>query len=163
MIERTLVLVKPDGVARGLTGEVIKRFEMAGLKIIGLKLTSVSSDFASKHYTEAISEAHGPEVRQMLLDFVTEGPVVAMVIEGVDAIANVRKMVGSTESKSAAPGTIRGDFSHVSYAHTKENNVVVRNVIHASGNSEDAGYEVGLWFGIDELHSYRRAGEEHFY
>jgi nucleoside-diphosphate kinase len=161
MIEQTLVLVKPDGVARGLTGEIIKRFEQRGLKIIGLKLIKINMDHAKQHYTEDIAERNGEKVRTMLLDFITEGPVVAMVIEGVNAIENVRKLTGATESKSALPGTIRGDYSHVSYSYADEKQIPVKNVIHASGNAEDAKNEVALWFSLDELFDYKRTDDEH--
>ena len=163
MIEQTLVLVKPDGVARGLIGEVIKRFEQRGFKIVGLKLVHVNKDFAKKHYTEDISERRGEKVRNMLLDYATSGPMVAIVIQGVNAIENIRKIVGTTESKEALPGTIRGDYSHVSYSYADKNEIPVRNIIHASGNKEDAKNELALWFSIDELHDYKRAGEEHLF
>ena len=160
-IEQTLVLVKPDGVKRGLIGEIIKRFEQRGLKIVGLKLTHIDKDFSKKHYTEDIAKRRGENVREMLLDYVTSGPVVAMVVEGIDAIENVRKICGETESKSAIPGTIRGDFSHMSFNYADEKGVPVRNLVHASGNKEDALNEVSLWFSIDELHSYKRTDDEH--
>jgi len=160
-LQQTLVLVKPDGVARGLTGDVIKRFEQRGLKIVALKLVHVDMDHAKQHYTEDITERHGEKIRTQLLNFITEGPVVAMIIEGVHAIENVRKIVGSTESKSALPGTIRGDFSHVSYDYANEKKIPIKNVIHASANEEDAKTETALWFSIDEIHDYKRAGDEH--
>jgi len=159
MIQQTLVLIKPDGVVRGLIGEVLKRFEQRGLKIVGLKLVKIDMDLAKKHYTEDISNRRGEKVRKMLLEFITEGPIVAVVIEGVDAIENVRKVVGATESKSALPGTIRGDFSHVSYSHADEKNIPVRNIIHASSNEIDAKSEVALWFSIDEICGYKRCDE----
>lgn len=162
-LQQTLVLVKPDGVARGLTGEVIKRFEQRGLKIIALKLVHINMDRAKQHYTDDITKRRGEKVRTMLLDFITEGPVVAMIIEGVDAIENVRKLVGATESKAAAPGTIRGDYTHVSYAHADEKEIPVRNVIHASGDEADAKHEVALWFSIDELCDYKRTDEAHVF
>ena len=162
-LQQTLVLVKPDGVARGLTGEIIKRFEQRGLKIIALKLVQVNMDHAKQHYTEDITERHGEKIRNQLIDYVTGGPVVAMIIEGVDAIENVRKITGATESKSAAPGTIRGDFTHVSYAHADSKEIPVRNVIHASADETDAKHEVALWFSIDEICGYRRAGESHLF
>lgn len=163
VLQQTLVLIKPDGVARGLTGEVIKRFEQRGLKIVALKLVKINMDHAKKHYTEDISQRRGEKVRNQLLDFITEGPVVAMIIEGVDAIANVRKLVGATESKSALPGTIRGDFTHVSYAHADEKEIPVRNVIHASADETDAKNETALWFSIDELYDYKRTDEFHVF
>ena len=162
-LQQTLVLVKPDGVARGLTGEAIKRFEQRGLKIIALKLTKVNMDHAKQHYTEDITKRHSEKIRNQLLDFITEGPVTAMIIEGVDAIENVRKLVGETESKSAAPGTIRGDFTHVSYKHADEKEIAVRNVIHASANEEEAKQEVALWFSIDEIFDYKRSDEAHVF
>ena len=161
MIQQTLVLVKPDGVARGLTGDIIQRFEQRGLKVVALKLTKVDIDHAKQHYTEDISERHGEKIRNMLLDFLTEGPVVAMIVEGVHAIENVRKLVGSTESKAALPGTIRGDFSHVSYDYADEKGMAIKNVIHASADESDAKNETALWFSIDEIHDYKRAGDEH--
>lgn len=162
-LQQTLVLVKPDGVARGLTGEVIKRFEQRGLKIIALKLVKVDMDHAKQHYTDDITQRRGEKIRNQLLDFITEGPVVAMIIEGVDAIANVRKLVGATESKSALPGTIRGDFTHVSYSHADEKEIPVRNVIHASSDETDAKHEIALWFSIDEIFEYKRTDEAHVF
>ncbi len=161
VIQQTLVLVKPDGVSRGLIGEVIKRFEQRGLKIIALKLVKVNIDHAKQHYTEDITEKHGEKVRSMLLDFLTNKPVVAMIIEGVRSIENVRKLVGATESRYALPGTIRGDFSHMSYSYADKKGVTVKNVVHASANEEDAKNEIALWFSIDEIHDYKRAGDEH--
>jgi len=162
MIQQTLVLVKPDGVARGLIGEIIKRFEQRGLKIVALKLVKIDNDHAKQHYTEDIAKRHGEKVRIMLLDFIMEGPVVAMIIEGVDAIENVRKIIGETESKSALPGTIRGDFSHISYSYANKKGITVKNIIHASANETDAKNEVVLWFSIDEIFDYKRAGDEHW-
>jgi len=163
MIQQTLVLIKPDGVSRGLIGEVIKRFEQRGLKIVGLKLVKPDMDLAKKHYTEDITKRRGEHVRNMLLDYVIEGPIVAMVVQGVNAIENVRKLAGSTESKSALPGTIRGDFSHVSYEYADDKKIPVKNIIHASGDESDAKYEVSLWFALDELHDYKRSGDEHIF
>jgi len=161
MIQQTLVLVKPDGVARGLVGETIKRFEQRGLKIIALKLTKIDKTFALKHYTEDLAKRRGAHIRKMMADFLISGPVVAMIVEGVDAIENVRKIVGSTESKAALPGTIRGDFSHISFSHADERKIAVKNIIHASSDEKDAEYEKKLWFSIDEIHSYKRVEDEH--
>ena len=160
-IEQTLVLIKPDGVQRGLVGEVIKRFERCGLKIVGLKLTHVDNDLAKKHYTEDISKRRGEKVRNKLLKFIISGPVIAIVVEGVDAIENVRKIGGDTESKSALPGTIRGDFSHISFEHADTEEIPVKNLVHASANKEDAANELSLWFSIDEIYDYKRAEDEH--
>jgi nucleoside-diphosphate kinase len=161
MMERTLVLIKPDGVQRCLMGKIIQRFEDSGLKVIGMKMQWVDKEFAMKHYTEDIAERRGEKVRAQLLDFVTEGPVLAMVLEGVNAIENVRKIVGSTEPKSAPPGTIRGDFCHVSYSYADNKEIVVKNVIHASGDQKDAAAEVPLWFTPEELHSYKTVHDVH--
>ena len=158
-LQQTLVLVKPDGVARGLTGDVIKRIEQRGLKIVGLKLVKINADFSKKHYAAHVEKSF----YQGLEDFIVSGPVVAMVVEGVDAIENIRKLAGATESKSALPGTIRGDFSHISYSHADERGIAVKNIIHASGDTEDAEKEVALWFSIDELHSYKRTDESHVF
>jgi len=162
-MEQTLVLVKPDGVERGLVGEIIKRFEQRGLKLIALKLLKIDKDFAMKHYTEDIAKRRGEKVRTFLIDYLTAGPVVAMIIEGVNAIENVRKIVGPTESKSALPGTIRGDFSHVSFAYADEKQIPVKNLIHASGDAKDAAYEIPLWFTKKEIISYKLTSEHHLF
>jgi len=159
MIQRTLVLIKPDGVQRGLIGETIKRFENKGLKIIGLKMVCIDKEFAAKHYTEDITKRRGEKVRSMLLDYITEGPVVAMVIEGVDVISVVRIMTGGTEPSKALPGTIRGDFTHHSFSYTDGKEMAVKNIIHASGNAKDAEKEILLWFSIDELYDYKKVDE----
>jgi nucleoside-diphosphate kinase len=161
VVERTLVLIKPDGVQRGLIGKIIGRFEDAGLKIIGMKMVWVNEEFARKHYTEDLEKRRGKHVRDYMTDFIKSGPVVAYVLEGVDAIENVRKMVGATEPKAAVPGTIRGDFAHVSYSHCDEKKQGVRNLIHASSDKKDAEYEVSLWFKSEELHSYKTVHDVH--
>jgi len=163
MIEQTLVLIKPDGVKRGLIGECIKRFEQRGMKIIGLKMISVNEDQAKKHYTEDITKRRGEVVRERLVKFITSSPIIAMVIEGVDAIENVRKIVGTTESKEAAPGTIRGDFSHISFAHADEKKIPVKNLIHASANEEEAKSELAVWFSVDEIHDYKKDNEDNVF
>ncbi len=160
-IEQTLVLIKPDGVQRGLVGEIIKRFEQRGLKVVGLKLTHADNNLAQKHYTEDITKRRGKNVRNKLLGFITSGPVIAMVVEGVDAIENVRKIVGDTESKSALPGTIRGDFSHVSFEYAGNKKIPVKNLVHASANPEEAKQELGIWFSVDEIYDYKRVEDEH--
>ena len=146
MMERTLVLIKPDGVERGLIGNIIGRFEQRGLKIIGMKMKWVDKKFAEKHYTDDIAKRKGKEVRDLLLEYVTAGPVVAMVVEGINAVENVRKIVGETEPKAALPGTIRGDLAHVSYSYADEKKMAVKNLIHASSTT-DADNVVALWFG----------------
>ncbi len=157
MIEQTLILIKPDGVKRGLIGEVTKRFELRGLKIIGLKMVQVDPDFSKKHYASHINK----NFYKGLEKFIVSGPVIAMVIEGIDAVEVVRKIVGSTEPKGADVGTIRGDFAHTSYGHADEKGKAIENLIHASGNSKEAKQEVALWFGVDEIHNYKLSHEEH--
>ena len=160
-IERTLVLIKPDGIERGIIGQIITRFEQAGLKISGLKLEMVNKEFAKKHYTEDISKRRGEKVRTQMVNMLSNGPVIAMVLEGVEAIPLVRKIVGATEPKAAAPGTIRGDFTHVSYAWSDAKNIGVKNVVHASSSKEDAKSETALWFAETELHSYVSVHDKH--
>ena len=159
MIQKTLVLIKPDGVQRGLIGEVIKRFEQKGLKIIGLKMVWVDKEFAAKHYTEDVAIRRGEKVRKQSIDYITEGPIVAMVVEGVDVINVVRTIIGETEPSKALPGTIRGDFTHHSFHYANGKEMSVKNIIHASANAEDAEKEILLWFSIDELYNYKKADE----
>jgi nucleoside-diphosphate kinase len=163
MLERTLVLIKPDGVQRHLAGRIIQRFEDAGLKIVGMKFVWASKELALKHYDEDVAKRRGEAVRQFNVNFITEGPVIAMVLEGVNAVEIVRKIVGPTEPKAAAPGTIRGDFAHVSYAYADAKKSVIRNLIHASGDAEFAKKEIDLWFKKDELHSYKTVHDVHLF
>lgn len=162
MIERTLVLLKPDAVARGLVGRVVQRFEDAGLKIVGAKMVWIDKEFGKKHYFD-VAERRGEKVLNALLDVMTSGPVLAMVIEGVRAVEVVRKMVGGTEPKMAPPGTIRGDFAHHSFSYTDSKGVAIRNLVHASGNAKEAEYEIKLWFKENEMHSYKTVHEIHTY
>ncbi|MBI2647484.1 nucleoside-diphosphate kinase [Candidatus Woesearchaeota archaeon] len=159
MIERSLIIIKPDGVARGLIGEIIKRFENAGLKIIGMKMVWVDAKFAEEHYKAHIKKSFFKE----LVDFITEGPVVAFVVEGVHAVDNVRKLVGATSPHEAAPGTIRGDFAHQSMAYASKKGIGGKNVIHASGSKKEADEEIKLWFKKEELHSYTTVHEKHVF
>lgn len=158
MTTRTLVLMKPDAVQRGLVGEVLSRIERAGLKVVACRLRSVDRALAAKHYFD-VEERRGKAVLDMLLDFMTSGPVLALCVEGVDAVENVRRLVGATEPKSAAPGTIRGDFAHTSYGHSDATGRAIQNLIHASGSASDAEYEIKLWFSGEDFVSYRLAAE----
>lgn len=161
MIERTLILLKPDCVQRHICGEIITRFERAGLKIVGMKMVWCDEDHAKKHYTEDITRRRGEFVRNKLLKGITLGPVVAICLEGIHAIEIVRKIVGDTEPKSAVPGTIRGDYAHISYDHADKENKDVKNVVHASTSKEEAEDEIGIWFKPEELHSYKLPHEYH--
>ncbi len=159
MIERTFVMIKPDGVKRTLVGEIIKRFENVGLKLVGMKMTWIDRDFSKKHYSAHVQKPFYPGVEE----FIISGPVIAMVFEGVHAIEVVRKIVGGTEPKSAIPGTIRGDYTHVSYSHADDKKMALRNVIHASGDKNDAEKEIALWFSGEELFKYKNVHEEHVF
>jgi nucleoside-diphosphate kinase len=183
--ERTLVFLKPDGVQRGLVGEVIRRFERAGLRIVGLKMLRASRELLERHYPadegflrtiggktrEAFEAAGldvrketgtddpvaiGRQVRQWLIEFVASAPVVAFVLEGTHAVAVARKLVGDTLPFRAAPGTVRGDFSADSPTVANLQKRPVRNLVHASGTTDEAEEEIGLWFAPDDLHEYER-------
>lgn len=158
-----MVLLKPDAVQRGLIGECIRRFEQRGLKIIGMKMVWIDKEHAKKHYTEDITRRRGEKVRNLLLDFIVSGPVIAMVVEGVNVVEVVRKIVGETEPRAALPGTIRGDFSHISFSHADEKEKAIENLIHASANPEEAKQEIEIWFSQQELHSYKRTDEDHVF
>jgi nucleoside-diphosphate kinase len=153
-IQRSLVLLKPDTLNRGVIGEIIHRFERVGLKIVGLKMVVSSEETAKKHYTEDLAIRRGENVRQLMVDMLMSGPIIAIALEGVEAVAIVRKLVGETEPKTAAPGTIRGDFAHVSFKHADAKNAGVFNLIHASGNPEEAETELDVWFAEDEVHTF---------
>ncbi|MFN3334530.1 MAG: nucleoside-diphosphate kinase [Caldilinea sp.] len=132
-MERTFVMVKPDGVQRGLIGEIISRFERRGLKIVGMKMVQVSNELARQHY--AVHE--GKPFFAGLINYITSAPVVAMVVEGTNAVVAVRQTVGATRPFEAAPGSIRADFALE----------IGRNLVHASDASETAATEIALWFG----------------
>jgi nucleoside-diphosphate kinase len=160
-IERTLIIFKPDAVQRGIVGEIFSRFEKAGLKLVGAKLIKPNYDQFYHHYENIgkVISRRGKEVFDMTLSMMESGPVLAMVLEGIEAAALVRKMVGSTEPKSALPGTIRGDYSHMSYAHADTNKVGIPNLIHASGDAAEAKEEIAHWFSEAELFDYETAHE----
>jgi nucleoside-diphosphate kinase len=141
-MQRTLVLAKPDAVQRGLIGEIIGRFERKGLKVVGLRLLSVPRDMAERHYAVHA----GKQFYDGLVEFITSGPVAAIALEGPDAIAIVRLMVGKTMPNEADPGTIRGDLGVAG----------LRNLIHASDAPDTAESELALWFGADALVDYGR-------
>lgn len=144
--QRTLVLIKPDAVQRGLIGEIISRFENRGLILAAMELRHVSKEFAEKHY--AVHE--GKPFYKGLVKYITASPLIAMVWEGSDAIAAVRQTVGATNPVEAAPGTIRHDLA----------NLTSRNLIHASDSVENAEAEIKLWFKDDAIHSWEHDHEE---
>lgn len=160
-MEQSLILLKPDAIDRGVIGEIITRFEKAGFKIAGLKMVQAQKEHAEKHYTEDLAIRRGQHVRDLMVEMITSGPIVAMVVEGVEAVENVRKMVGATEPKSALPGTIRGDYSHVSFKHADSKKMGVYNLIHASGSVEEAPIEISVWFKPEELSSHKAGYTKH--
>ena len=189
MIERSLVLLKPDAVARGIVGEILHRFERAGLKMVGAKLVHVDKNFGAKHYkhddswklkvgerniqeckdfgmtpmecfgTEDAFEI-GNQVDVRSAEFLSSGPVFAVVFQGPSAVKKIRSLVGSLFPNSSAPGTIRGDFGIDTPYSSMKNKRVTFNIIHASGEVDEATQEVNLWFKPEELLNYRRVHED---
>lgn len=162
LIQRTLILFKPDAVQRGIVGEILTRFERVGLKIIGTKMIFPNKEHYHKHY-EGIGKMvtrRGEKAFDMTLEFMTQGPVIAMVLEGVESVELVRKLVGGTEPKTALPGTIRGDYSHMSFGYADEHNVGIPNLIHASGSVEEAKQEIEHWFADHEIYDYHSPREK---
>jgi nucleoside-diphosphate kinase len=157
-VERTLVLLKPDAVARGVVGRILTRFEDAMLKVVASKMVWMDADLTRKHYFD-LEERFGPRVYAAMAAFMQSGPVLAIVLEGVDAVACTRKLVGPTYPDQAPPGTIRGDFAHMSQAYANARGIAVANLVHASGNADEAKYEVGVWFGPDDIIEYPSAAE----
>ena len=187
VMEKTLVLLKPDTVQRGIMGKILTRFEDAGLKVIAMKMIQANAELAEKHYaldeewaknvfnkTKASYEKDGKEleykdhmemgktIQGWNMDFLQEAPVIALVLEGPHAVELIRKMLGATEPRSAAPGTIRGDFATVeSYALADQKKRVARNLVHASDSPENAQREIQTWFSTSELHSYNKELDKH--
>ena len=145
MIEKTFVMVKPDGVQRGIVGKIVQRFEERCLKICAVKMMKIPRELAERHY----EEHKGKGFYEPLLGYITSGPVVCMVLEGENAVASARAMMGKTNPQDAAPGTIRGDFAQVTG----------RNVIHGSDSSESAKREIKLFFNDYEIHKYEKIDE----
>lgn len=163
MQERTLIILKPDAVKRGLTGEILSRFEKVGLKIVGVKMLQPDRDHFYHHY-ENISgmvSRRGEDAFNVTLEMMQEGPVVAVVLEGIKAVSLVRKMVGDTEPEKAAPGTVRGDYAHMGFEYSNKEKIGVPNVVHASGNTEEAKAEVAHWFSESELFEYHTTHEHY--
>ncbi len=146
---------------RGLVGEILSRFEKVGLKIVGAKMVHPEGEHYYEHYEGigTLKTRKGDKIFQETLAMMSEGPVIAMVLEGVEAVELVRKMIGATEPKSAQPGTIRGDYAHVSYGHAMEAKIGVPNIIHASADAAEAKREVAHWFSDSELFSYTSVHE----
>lgn len=187
-LERTLVIIKPDGVQRVLIGEIIQRFERVGLKIVAMKMVQTDAATTEKHYSldpdwkrkvgektlrsreeqggavdESAATAVGERILKQLIRFMTAGPVVPMVLEGVHAVQLTRKLVGGTEPFSSDVGTIRGDFVLDSYELANSAKRAIRNVVHASSDTEEAEKEIALWFRSEELLTYETAHERILY
>ena len=190
--QKALIIIKPDGVQRGLIGRIVSRFESVGLKIIGLKFEMATSEKVIAHYPETeawfkkVGErtltnyakkglnaqtvfktndavSIGKIVKGWLVTYFQESPVFIVVVEGYDCIEIVRKLSGNTIPVLAAPGTVRGDFSHDTIDLANEQNRPLRNIIHASDSVEDGEKEVNLWFSKEELFTYELAGEKFMY
>lgn len=187
--ETTIVLIKPDGVKRGLIGEIISRIEQRGLKIISLAMITPTRDLIDRHYPKdktwinrlgektmsTYNKYHldpqeqlgtsdtmeiGKKVRSWLLDFMTSGPIIKIVVKGIHAIDMVRKLSGHSLPNMAEMGTIRGDYSVDSPASANRDKRAVHNIIHASETPEEAANELKLWFKKDEIHDYKRTDED---
>jgi nucleoside-diphosphate kinase len=160
--EQSLIVFKPDAIQRGVVGEILTRFERVGLKIIGMKMIRPDRDHYYHHYETigTMVTRHGQKIFDATLAMMEEGPVIACVLEGIEAASLIRKMVGATEPKSALPGTIRGDYAHVSYSHADGENLALTNIIHASGNAEEAVAEIAHWFSAQELFEYETVHEK---
>ena len=144
--ERTFVMIKPDGVQRGFVGEIITRFEKKGLKIVAMKLVSVSKELAEKHY----GVHKGKPFFKPTVDYIISSPVIAIVLEGSNVINIVRNMMGKTNPQEATSGTIRGDYAQF----------IGRNIIHGSDGPETAEFEIKLWFKPEEIAKYKRIDEQ---
>ena len=163
LVERSLVVFKPDTIQRGIVGEVLQRFERVGLKIVGMKMVMPDEDHYRAHYEDIgqMITRRGEQAFRYNLDYMMTGPVIAMVLEGVEAVPLVRKIVGPTEPKSAEMGTIRGDFAHMSFGYSDAKGTGVANLIHASGSKEEAKKEIALWFKPEELYDYSDLNEKY--
>lgn len=163
-IQQTLILFKPDAVQRGIVGEILSRFEKAGLKIVATKMVNPDEDHYHHHY-ETIGKMisrRGEAQFRVQLATMQEGPVIAMVLQGVEAVSLVRKMVGTTSAKDAAPGTIRGDYAHASLEYVNEINVALPTIVHASGDEDEAKQEIKHWFSKDEIFEDYQTVHEYF-
>lgn len=187
--EKTVVLVKPDGVKRGLIGEITSRIERRGLKVIALEMIWATKEQMEEHYPKDkkwvsrlgektkenykkygfdIKEELGTDdsyevgqlIREWLIDYVTSGPIVKMVIKGIHAVDMVRKIAGNTVPAHSEMGTIRGDFSVDSPTVANRSKRAVRNIVHASETQEEAEHEIDFWFSPEEIHDYKRAEED---
>lgn len=163
-MERTLIIFKPDAVQRGLVGEILNRFEKVGLKIVAMRMLSPDYDHYYHHY-ETIGKMvsrRGEAQFKVQLGAMQEGPVIAAILQGVESVALVRKLLGATDAKDAAPGTIRGDYAHASLDYVNANNVALPTLLHASGDSDEAKQEIAHWFKEDEIYDSYYTVHEYF-
>lgn len=186
--EKTVLIVKPDGVKRGLVGEIISRIEKRGLKIIALEMIQATKEQVDAHYPKDLvwikrigektlknfasygldvkelgsdnPEEIGKMVRSWLLDYLTSGPIVKMVVKGIHSIAMVRKLVGPSMPSAAEMGTIRGDFSVDDATAANRDHRAIHNLVHASETQEEADHEINFWFAADDICDYKRAEED---
>lgn len=161
-MERTLIVLKPDTLQRGLAGEILTRFERVGLKIVAAKLLYPDTSHYHQHYEGigGLKTRRGDKTFEVTMDMMQMGPVLAFVLEGVEAIGQVRKMVGPTEPKSAQPGTIRGDYAHVSYGHADKEQIGIPNLVHASADPGEAELEIAHWFSEAEIYDYETVSQK---
>ncbi len=155
-VETTFVALKPDAVKRGITGDIISTIERAGLKISGMKMVQASDQLLEEHYREHVDKPF----YESLADYMKEGPIVAMAVEGAHAVENIRKIVGDTDAREAHPATIRGRFAHMSMEHADSAGKNYKNIIHASATKEEAEKELEIWFDESEIHDYRVAHQD---
>lgn len=163
-MERTLIIFKPDAVQRGIVGEVLSRFEKVGLKIVAMKMVNPDEAHYYHHYEtigKMVSRRGEGQFRQQL-GAMQEGPVIAAVLQGIGAVKQVRKMVGTTSTNEAAPGTIRGDYAHASIDYVNEHNVALPTIMHASGDAEEAAAEIAHWFSESEIFADYQTVHEYF-
>ena len=155
-MERSLIIFKPDAVMRGLVGEIITRFEKAGFKIVGIKMVQATREQLHEHYEGigTLKTRKGEDIFESQLASMQDGPVIAMVLEGIEAVESIRKMVGDTEPHSALPGTIRGDYAHATYGAINGSGRGIANIVHSSADLGEAKQEVAHWFAESDLHGY---------
>jgi nucleoside-diphosphate kinase len=161
-MEQTLIILKPDAVMRGIVGEIVTRFERAGFKIVAMKMLEPGYEHYFQHYEGigTLKTRKGEEIFESTLASMQDGPVIAMVLEGVEAVETVRKMVGDTQPKTALPGTIRGDYAHVTYGQASKVGKGVANIVHASADTKEATKEITHWFKSDEIYAYKVVHEQ---
>ncbi len=161
-LERTLIIFKPDAVQRGIVGEILARFEKVGLKIVAAKMLKPDYDHYYHHYENIgkMVSRRGQKAFDITLEMMNAGPVIAFILEGVESVSLARKMVGATEPKSALPGTVRGDYSHMSFTHADAEDAGIPNLMHASGDPEEAKTEIAHWFSENEIYDYETAHEK---